>query len=88
MTNATPPSLLFYTTQHCHLCERAEALLVSVAQGLATPIEVEAIDIAHEKPSLIERYGERIHVLHRTKDAAELDWPFDAEELAAFLAAV
>ena len=88
MNDSASPSLLFYTTQHCHLCEQAESLLVSVAQSLPTPIEVEAVDIAYEDASIVERYGECIPVLCRTRDAAELGWPFDAKELADFLAAI
>lgn len=88
MNDSASPSLLFYTTQHCHLCEQAESLLVRVAQSLSTPIEVEAVDIAYEEASVLERYGERIPVVCRTKDEAELGWPFDAEELADFLVAV
>ena len=37
-------ALLFYTTSQCHLCELAEALLVSTP--MPEPIPVDVVDIA------------------------------------------
>ncbi len=70
-----------FSTSACHLCERAEALLMPwVAQGLSVCVE----DIS-ETDELFERYGLLIPVLRRHDTGAELRWPFDAEGLAGFL---
>ena len=68
-------------TLGCHLCEDAEAVLMPfVVEGL----QVELVDIA-ESEAMVERYGLRIPVLIRCDSAEELGWPFDAEQVAAFL---
>ena len=65
----------------CHLCEVAEALLMPfVENGLL----VELIDIA-EHEGMVEQYGLRIPVLRRCDSGSELNWPFDAEQVVAFL---
>lgn len=74
--------LIFYTTSQCHLCEVAEALLVSMP--MPAPIPVDAVDIA-QSSLLVERYGTRIPVLHRSDTGDELDWPFTRDELLNFL---
>ena len=75
------PDLILYSTDACHLCEQAEALLVPWAgRGLLVAVD----DIA-ESDELFARYGERIPVLRRTDTGAELGWPFDADALAEFL---
>ena len=77
----TEPHLILYSTDACHLCEQAEALLAPwVGQGLLVAVD----DIA-ESDELFARYGERIPVLRRADTGAELDWPFDAAGLAEFL---
>ena len=75
--------LVFFTTAQCHLCEVAEALLINTP--LPEPIPVEAVDIAQSE-SLVKIYGERIPVLRRNDTGADLDWPFDQNQLLAFLA--
>lgn len=74
--------LTFYTTSQCHLCEVAEALLVNTP--MPEPVPVDAVDIA-QSALLVERYGTRIPVLHRSDTGAELDWPFTRDELINFL---
>lgn len=74
--------LIFYTTSQCHLCEVAEALLVNTS--MPEPIPVDAVDIAQSE-KLVERYGMRIPVLHRTDTGEELDWPFTRDQLMNFL---
>jgi hypothetical protein len=70
-----------FGTPGCHLCELAETLLLPfVEQGLL----VELVDIA-ESEALVEDYGLRIPVLRRSDNAAELNWPFDPAQLAAFI---
>ncbi len=70
--------LTLYGTSACHLCELAAALLVRRGADF---IEV---DIS-ESDELFERYGVTIPVLRR-EDGAELNWPFDEDALADFLA--
>lgn len=72
-----------YSTQGCHLCERAKEVLWPVLAIYQCKL-VEK-DIADED-LLIERYGTRIPVLITEDLCFELDWPFDAEEAKDFLA--
>lgn len=74
--------LLFYTTPQCHLCELAEALLVSTP--MPAPIPVDVVDIA-QSGELVERFGTRIPVLRRSDTGQELDWPFTRDQLLTFL---
>jgi hypothetical protein len=73
-----------FTTLGCHLCEEAEAMIVSESSALPRALLIEAVDIADEA-ELVEAYGVRIPVLLRCSDDAELAWPFSASELRAFL---
>lgn len=76
-------NFVFLTTQGCHLCEVAEALLVA---GLNLERhQVDVIDIAYDD-ALLECYGERIPVLKNEDTKAELSWPFDAMQLERFVA--
>ncbi|EPJ96643.1 hypothetical protein D3C76_1278890 [compost metagenome] len=75
------PECQLFGTLGCHLCEVAEAeLMPFVEHGLL----VELVDIA-ESEATAETYGLRIPVLRRIDTDAELDWPFDAEQVVAFL---
>ena len=76
-----PPECQLFGTLGCHLCEVAEALLMPfVEPGLL----VELVDIA-EREDWVEQYGLRIPVLRRSDTGAELNWPFDAEQVVTFL---
>ncbi len=78
-----PIHLILYGTYGCHLCELAQELLVQpLAESRVTVDEVDILD----DPALEERYGVRIPVIRHAETDAELDWPFDADELATFLA--
>ena len=75
------PECQLFGTLGCHLCEVAEAMLMEfVEHGLM----VELVDIA-EREDRVEDYGLRIPVLRRLDTGAELDWPFDGEQVVAFL---
>lgn len=75
------PECQLLGTLGCHLCEVAEALLMPfVEHGLL----VELVDIS-ENEALFERYSLAIPVLRRCDSGAELGWPFDAEQVVAFL---
>lgn len=75
------PECQLFGTLGCHLCEVAEALLMPfVEHGLL----VELVDIADDE-TLFERYALLIPVLRRCDTGAELNWPFSAEQVVAFL---
>lgn len=75
------PECQLFGTLGCHLCEVAEALLIPfVEHGLL----VELVDIA-EQEHWVEDYGLRIPVLRRIDTGAELNWPFEAEQIVEFL---
>lgn len=75
------PECQLFGTLGCHLCEVAEAMLMPlVDHGLL----VELVDIADDE-TLYDAYGLRIPVLRRADTRAELDWPFDVEQVVAFL---
>lgn len=75
-----PKQLILYSTSHCHLCDSAQSLLISYAKSFRLKI----IDIA-DNDSLLERYGVRIPVLLRHDTKAELNWPFNANDIQKFL---
>ncbi|QPO19757.1 glutaredoxin family protein [Pseudomonas sp. Y39-6] len=76
-----PPECQLFTTLGCHLCELAEAeIMPLVEHGLL----VELVDIA-DSEALFEAYGLTIPVLRRADTGAELGWPFDTEQVVAFL---
>lgn len=75
-------SLVLYHTEHCHLCEEAAALCAAVLNP--EYFEVALVDIV-DSDQLMERYGVRIPVLQVVASGAELGWPFDVEQLIAFL---
>lgn len=76
-----PPECQLFGTLGCHLCELAESELMELVEhGLS----VELIDIAENEASF-EDYELRIPVLRRVDTGAELDWPFDAGQVVAFL---
>lgn len=75
------PECQLLGTLGCHLCEVAEAVLMPfVERGLL----VELVDIS-EQQALFERYGLIIPVLRRCDSGDELHWPFDSEQVVAFL---
>lgn len=75
------PETQLFGTLGCHLCEVAEAILMPfVEHGLL----VELVDIADNEADF-ERYGLLIPVLRRCDSGGELRWPFDAEQVVAFL---
>lgn len=72
------PDLLLYTRPGCHLCEQALALVRDAGE------EPRRVDISGDL-KLLREYGARIPVLRRRDTGAELEWPFDAEELNDWL---
>ena len=75
------PECQLFGTLGCHLCEIAEAeVMPLVEHGLL----VELVDIT-DPADLTDVYGLRIPVLRRMDTGAELDWPFDTDQVVAFL---
>ena len=72
--------LILYYTEHCHLCDEAEALLLAAGYGdCYTKVEIE------DDPSLLQLYEIHIPVLKHIDNKKELFWPFGPQELAVFL---
>ncbi|OBT12198.1 NrdH-redoxin [Vibrio sp. UCD-FRSSP16_10] len=69
-------SVTLYSTQGCHLCEQAFALLAQLA------IEPQVIDIAFDD-DLFLRYGVTIPVVQ--VGDVELNWPFNLQQLQLWL---
>ncbi len=68
--------LILYSTEGCHLCEQAHAMLLSVG------VKPQIIDIIDDE-ALFLRYGVTIPVLRYNDN--ELNWPFDIEQLQHWL---
>ncbi|VVO33131.1 glutaredoxin family protein [Pseudomonas fluorescens] len=76
-----PPECQLFGTLGCHLCELAEAEMMPFVEG---GLLVELVDIA-ENETWFANYELRIPVLRRVDTGAELDWPFNADQVVAFL---
>lgn len=76
------PELLFYTTEGCHLCEYAAAMLDDLARS--TKFQLKPIDIA-ESEQLVAQYGLTIPVLCNPHNKRELNWPFTIEQVIELL---
>ncbi|AXP02214.1 MULTISPECIES: glutaredoxin family protein [Pseudomonas] len=75
------PECQLFGTLGCHLCEVAEGVLMPfVEHGLL----VELVDIS-EREDWVDDYALRIPVLRRLDTGAELEWPFEAEQIVTFL---
>ncbi|WP_071816325.1 glutaredoxin family protein [Vibrio orientalis] len=70
--------ITLYSTEGCHLCEMAFHL----TQQLNISDQVDIVDIAFDD-ELFSRYGVTIPVLNYQGN--ELNWPFDLEQLQAWL---
>lgn len=74
--------LILYQRDYCHLCDQALAVM---AEARAPDFDSRWVD---DDAALEERYGTRVPVLRDMRDGRELDWPFDAAAVRAFLGAV
>ena len=72
-------ALILYQRDHCHLCDLA---LGELAKARAPEFESVFID---GDDALEARYGLRVPVLRDATDGRELDWPFDADLVRAWL---
>ncbi|NOS95071.1 MAG: glutaredoxin family protein [Methylotenera sp.] len=77
-------NLNLYSTSHCHLCEQAESLLVTLSnQYDISWMLVEITDNAE----LLESYEIKIPVLKRLSDQSEIVWPFTIVDIEQFITA-
>jgi len=74
--------LTLYQRDDCHLCDLALAEL-----ALAGTPDFESAFIDGD-PALESAYGVRVPVLRDADSGAELEWPFDAEKVSQWLAAL
>lgn len=74
-----PMKLILYQRDDCHLCDLALAVLADARAPEFTSVFVDG-DCAAES-----RYGARVPVLRDEMRERELDWPFDARQVADFL---
>ncbi|MFT3763472.1 MAG: glutaredoxin family protein [Pseudoxanthomonas sp.] len=72
--------LILYQRDDCHLCDLALDALARAKAGEFDSVFIDGDD------ELEAGYGVRVPVLKETASGAELDWPFDAERIQAFLA--
>lgn len=71
--------LTLYQRDDCHLCDLALDVL---AQARVPDFASVFID---DDAELEARYGERVPVLREHESARELEWPFDADGVRAWL---
>ena len=71
--------LQLFQRDHCTLCDHAIALLASARLPEFDTVWIDGDEV------LESRYGARVPVLRDNAAGRELDWPFDAAEVRAFL---
>lgn len=71
--------LILFQRDDCHLCDLALAELAAARAPAFASVFIDGHD------GLEQRYGTRVPVLRDPRDGRELDWPFDARRLAAWL---
>lgn len=71
--------LILYQRDYCHLCDLALAVL---AEAHAPDFDSVWVD---DSDALEQLYGTRLPVLRDGRSGRELDWPFDAATVRAFL---
>ena len=71
--------LTLFQRDDCPLCDDADAVLAGAGVPDFDPLWIDG-DLAMEAI-----YGSRVPVLRREDDGRELDWPFDADAVRAFI---
>ncbi len=72
-------NLILYQRDDCHLCDLALDVL---AQARVPDFDSVFID---DEIDLEARYGDRVPVLRDRESSRELNWPFDADSVRAWL---
>ncbi len=70
----------FYSSEGCHLCEKAYALCLPIIPSKFLHI----VDIV-ATDKLVALYGQHIPVLERSNDHQTLYWPFTKEQIIEFI---
>lgn len=70
---------VLFQRDECHLCDLAMRVLAAVPLPEFDSVWIEG----HQ--SLEQRFGDRVPVLQRVADQAELVWPFDVDAVRRFL---
>ena len=73
------PRYVLYQRDDCHLCDQALEVLAGVRLPEPDSVFIDGDD------ALEACYGVRVPVLRDATDGRELDWPFDAELVRAWL---
>ena len=71
--------LILFQRDDCHLCDLALDVLADVRAPEFDSVFIDG------QPVLEQRYGSRVPVLHDATSGRELDWPFGATRLRAWL---
>ena len=71
--------LRLFQRDDCPLCDEALAILAAAGTPDFDPVWID------DDPVLEARYGARVPVLRDEVNATELDWPFDADRVRAFI---
>lgn len=69
--------VVLYTTAGCHLCDRANDILLALPSHYK--LEIIATEIGDDD-DLVERYGIRIPVV-QFSDGSEMGWPFEQVDI-------
>jgi len=70
---------ILFQRDDCHLCDLALEVLAAARFPAFDSVFIDSDD------ALERRYGERVPVLRDAVRGIELDWPFDAAGVAAWL---
>ena len=73
------PRYVLYQRDDCHLCDPALEVLAGVRLPEPDSVFIDGDD------ALEACYGVRVPVLRDATDGRELDWPFDADLVRAWL---
>ncbi|MBP7366525.1 MAG: glutaredoxin family protein [Pseudoxanthomonas sp.] len=73
------PRYVLYQRDDCHLCDQALEVLAGVRLPEPDSVFIDGDD------ALEACYGVRVPVLRDATDGRELDWPFDADLVRAWL---
>lgn len=74
--------LNLFSTSHCHLCEQAEMIIRNLPHQ--DYIKLNIIEITDDS-IILDLYGSKIPVLHRFDTKAEINWPFNLEDIEKFI---
>ena len=82
--NGGMEKVTLYTKLDCSLCDKAYQILLDVTFDM--PLEIDIVDITHiHNGEVNANYATRIPVIAIASKDSELDWPFTAEDLKAYL---